>query len=296
MAARRSSVQKRSTTPGTRLFVALQYLLPQHPLSRVVRFLARLRVRWLKDALISGFLRLYDVAMQEAAEPDPRAYESFNAFFTRALRADARPVPADPRVAVMPVDGTISERGSISGDTLVQAKGMTFTTVELLGGDTASASRFAGGSFATVYLAPYNYHRIHMPCSGTLRQAWHVPGSLFSVNAATAAAVPRLFARNERAVCIFDTAAGPMAMVAVGALFVGSIDLVWAGEVTRVRPHGVRPIDVPDPPLVLAAGDELGRFNMGSTVIVLFGSGFELLCAPPSQAVRVGDPLARVRS
>lgn len=289
-------MRKRPTSPGTRLFVALQYLLPQHPLSRIVRFLTRVRVRWLKNALIGGFLRLYDVAMHEAAEPDPRAYESFNAFFTRALRAGARPCPADPRLAVMPVDGTISERGPITDDTLVQAKDMTFTTVELLGGDAATASRFTGGSFATVYLAPYNYHRIHMPCSGTLRQAWHIPGHLFSVNAATAAAVPRLFARNERAVCLFDTAAGPMAMVAVGALFVGSIDLVWAREVTRVRPRRVRPIDVPDPPLALAAGDELGRFNMGSTVIVLFGNGFELCCAPPSHAVRVGDPLARVRS
>lgn len=280
----------------SRLFIGLQYLLPQHLLSRVVLHLARVRLAWFKNTLIGGFLRLYDVAMQDAAEPDPRAYDSFNAFFTRALRPGARPLPADPGVIVMPVDGTVSECGRIRGDTLIQAKGMNFSTTELLGGDEALAAPFRDGSFATVYLAPFNYHRIHMPYGGVLRQALHVPGDLFSVNAATTASVPRVFARNERVVCVFDTDAGPMTVVAVGALFVGSIELIWAGEVTRVRPRAVRPLIVPGAPLALARGAELARFNMGSTVIVLFGGErFELCCAEAAQAVRLGEPLARVR-
>ncbi len=280
----------------SRIFVGLQYLLPQHLLSRIVLRLTRVRLSLFKNALIGGFLRLYDVAMDEAAVPDPRAYESFNAFFTRALRPGAREMPADPAMVVMPVDGTISERGRLDGDTIIQAKGMTFTATELLGGDPSVAAPFKGGSFATVYLAPNNYHRIHMPYGGTLRQALHVPGDLFSVNATTTAAVPRVFARNERVVCVFDTDSGPMAIVAVGALFVGSIELVWAGEVTRVRPHAVRTLTVPGTPLSLARGAELARFNMGSTVIVLFGDHrFELCCAAASQVVRLGEPLARVR-
>ncbi len=280
----------------SRLFIGLQYLLPQHLLSRVVLHLARVRLVWFKNALIGGFLRLYDVAMQDAAEPDPRAYESFNAFFTRALRPGARPLPADPDVAVMPVDGTVSERGRIRGETLIQAKGMSFSATELLGGDETLAAPFRDGSFATVYLAPFNYHRIHMPYGGTLRHALHVPGDLFSVNAATTAAVPRVFARNERVACIFDTDAGPMAVVAVGALFVGSIELVWAGEVTRVRTRAVRRLVVPGAPLTFARGAELARFNMGSTVIVLFGGErFELRCAEAARAVHLGEPLACVR-
>jgi phosphatidylserine decarboxylase len=289
-------MQSQEPALRARLFTGLQYLLPQHFLSRIVLRLTRVRVAWFKNLLIRGFLRLYDVSLDEAAQPDPRAYDSFNAFFTRALRPGARSFRANPNTAVMPVDGTISERGRVLAGTLVQAKGMTYDTTDLLAGDSALAARFAGGSFVTVYLAPYDYHRIHMPFGGTLLQTWHVPGELFSVNATTTAAVPRVFARNERVICLFDTGAGPMAVVLVGALFVGSIELVWAGEVTKVRPRTVRALAVPDPPLELAAGDELGRFNMGSTVIVLFGGErFDLCCAEPSQAVRLGDPLARIR-
>lgn len=289
-----------STSPGplgTRLFVGLQHLLPQHLLSRIVLRATRVRTRWFKDALIGGFLRLYDVDLAEALESDARRYESFNAFFTRALRPGVRDWPNAGDMARMPVDGTVSECGALQDGELLQAKGIRYDARSLLGGDAALAGEFDAGHFATLYLAPYNYHRIHMPVRGTLRRALHVPGDLFSVNASTAASVPGLFARNERVVCIFDTELGPLALVLVGALFVGSISLTWAGEVTTVRPLQVRELPLPAAPLVVEAGAELGRFNMGSTVIALFGSGgIELLCPAPGSAVRLGQPLAQRRA
>ena len=279
------------TPPGDRLFVALQYLLPQRLLSRAMRGLTRVRTRPVKDLMIKGFLRLYAVDMTEAERSDPVSYETFNAFFTRSLRPGARPVDTAPEAVVSPVDGTVSQAGTIGGDLLLQAKGIHYGTAELLGGDQVLARDFEGGEFATIYLAPFNYHRIHMPLAGTLRRAVFVPGDLFSVNAATAAAVPRLFARNERIACVFDTAAGPMAVVLVGALFVGSMSLSWLGEVTG---DGARELSSGGPPPALVKAAELGCFNMGSTVILLFPRG-ALRLDPglvPGYAVRMGQRIA----
>ncbi len=256
------------------MFVALQYLLPHHLLCRLVYALARIEVRWFKNGLIAAFMRGYAPAMADAAEPDPLAYPSFNAFFTRALRAGARPLDPDPRAIVSPCDGAVSIAGEIRGDRLLQAKSHDYTLAALLASPEASA-RFAGGSFATLYLAPYNYHRVHMPLDGRLSAAWHVPGRLFSVNRQTAARVPGLFARNERVVCTFDGEHGQFVVVLVGALFVGSMSTVWHGEITPARAAaGVRVL-APSPATALwqPRGAELGRFNMGSTVILLLPPG-----------------------
>jgi phosphatidylserine decarboxylase len=250
-----------------RLIIWLQYLLPQHALSRLVLHATRVRAPWFKNWLVRAFLRLYTVDMTETVETDPLRYGSFNEFFTRALKPGARPIAPDPSDIVSPVDGLISEAGSIEGDTLVQAKGRCYSLRELLAA-RAWASRFEGGSFATIYLAPFNYHRVHMPLSGQLEETVYVPGRLFSVNAATAAFVPRLFARNERVLTLFDTAFGEFALVLVGALNVGSIATVWSGDIT---PAAKRVVSVlPRQRLALEKGAELGRFNMGSTVILLF--------------------------
>ncbi|MCC7199141.1 MAG: phosphatidylserine decarboxylase [Gammaproteobacteria bacterium] len=280
-------------SPGLRdrAFVGLQHLLPQHLLSRGMRELTRVELAPFKDLLISGFLKLYDIDMNEAEHPDPHSYASFNAFFTRALRAGARPLDASPQALVSPVDGQVSQAGPLDGETLVQAKGLSYTATDLLGGDAALASEFAGGSFATIYLAPFNYHRIHMPVTGTLRTAVYAPGDLFSVNAVTAANVPRLFARNERVACVFDTPAGPVALVLVGALFVGSMSLVWAGEVTTRRPARNTVLPLPSPAPELARGAEMGRFNMGSTVVMLFPRDRMRVDAQlsPGRVVRMGE-------
>lgn len=281
---------------GDRLFVGLQHLLPQLALSRGMHALARVRATPVKNLAITTFLRFYAVNMAEAERPDPKAYESFNDFFTRALKPGARPVDPAPDAVACPVDGAISQAGDIHGDRLVQAKGIDYTAAALLGGDDGLAREFDGGSFATIYLAPFNYHRIHMPLAGTLRRARYVGGDLFSVNAATAAGVPGLFTRNERIACVFDTAAGPMAVVLVGALFVGSMSLSFAGEVTAQRTRTLRDLPVTDPIVALDKGAELGRFNMGSTVIVMFARG-RVRLAPdllPGSAVRFGQRLATV--
>jgi phosphatidylserine decarboxylase len=223
---------------GARLFVALQYVLPQHLLSALMYRLARLRWRLLKNLLIATFLRLYRIDMSETEQPDAKAYRDFNAFFTRALRPDARPMDLDPRAVVSPVDGRISQSGPITASRLIQAKGRDFTVEELLGGDPEQARVFIGGTFVTIYLAPSDYHRIHMPLGGDLAWMRHIPGRLFSVNNVTADLVPRLFARNERVACRFETDVGAMAMVLVGAIFVGGIETVWAGEVTPAARQG----------------------------------------------------------
>jgi phosphatidylserine decarboxylase len=283
---------------SARAFVALQYLLPQHLLSALVRELTRSRVGWLKNALIGGFLRRFHPDMSDAAQPDPFAFESFNAFFTRALRADARPADSDPASVVSPVDGSVSQLGRLDGSWLLQAKGHAYTLESLLGPAGSWVDTFRGGGFATLYLAPFNYHRIHMPLAGTLRAAWYVPGQLFSVNATTAASVPGLFARNERLVCVF--AAGPLsfALVLVGALFVGSMATVWHGEVTPRRPHRHTelPLDGGRAGLTLPRGAEVGRFNMGSTVILLLPPGSAEWGATlvTGSTVRVGQALARL--
>jgi phosphatidylserine decarboxylase len=283
---------------GARLFVALQYVLPQHFVGEVVHRLARSRLRWLKNALIDGFIARFRPDMSEAEQPDPRSYESFNAFFTRALRAAARPADPDPGAVVSPVDGAVSQLGSLDGSWLLQAKGHAFTLESLLAADSPEwADALRGGAFATLYLAPRNYHRIHMPLAGTLRAAWYVPGQLFSVNATTTASVPALFARNERVVCVFG--AGPLtfALVLVGALCVGSICTVWHGDVTPRSPRRAAPLplDTQRASLALARGAEMGRFNMGSTVILLLPPGVSRWCAAlaAGSAIRVGEMLAR---
>ena len=282
---------------GTRAFAALQYALPKHWLSRLVYHITRSRRPAIKNALLKGFLRGYRVNMAEALQPDPFAFASFNDFFTRALRADARPVAPEPGELASPVDGTVSQCGSIDVQRMVQAKGHDYSLEELLAGDRAASDRYRGGGFACIYLAPYNYHRIHMPCAGRLRSTVYVPGDLFSVNTMTVNAVPRVFARNERVICEFDTAAGPMALIAVGALFVGSMEMVHCGEINPPPRKRAAPVPVATGAGTdFAKGAELGRFNMGSTVILLFAAGriswSEQLQA--QCAVRMGQPIGRM--
>ena len=285
-------------TPAARGFILLQRLLPQHTLSRLIHALARVRWRGLKNALISAFVRGFRPDMSDARQPDPLAYESFNAFFTRELAAGARPPPQDRQAVASPVDGTISQIGYLEDQAILQAKGRTFSLGALLGGgNTAEIAQFAGGAFATLYLAPYNYHRIHMPRPGRLRMTRHVPGRLFSVNAVTAAGVAGLFARNERVVCIWDDGQQPFSMVLVGALFVGSISTVWHGEITpptRRRVRELAPVPGADAPL--ERGALMGWFNMGSTVILLFPKGRVQWQAglAAGMTVRVGQPLGRL--
>jgi phosphatidylserine decarboxylase len=275
-----------------RLFVLLQYLLPQHGLSRLIHRLTRIRTRWFKDAFIRVFTRLFAVDLGEAAGRSAADYESFNAFFTRALEPGARPLPDRADAVVSPVDGTISQAGVVAHGTLLQAKGYRYGIADLLGDDSA-AETFDGGAFVTLYLAPYDYHRIHMPIDGTLVEMRYLPGRLFSVNRATVAAVPRLFARNERIACRFDTAAGPMALVLVGALNVGSIETVWAGEVAPGPTRATRSWYYTAGEVALPRGAEMGRFNMGSTVILVGAPGGLALDSGlrPEQTVRMGQAI-----
>ena len=254
-----------------KFFAALQYFIPQHALSRAAGWLANTSISWIKDPFTRWFAERYQVNMSEALEEDPCAYPSFNAFFTRALKPGVRPIDDDAGSIVCPADGAISQLGDINMGRVFQAKGQDYSLVELLGGNADDAAPFQGGKFATVYLSPKDYHRVHMPLGGKLTRMVHVPGDLFSVNEATADNVPRLFSRNERVVCFFDTDAGPMALVLVGAMIVASIETVWAGQVTPYRRCVVRTDYVDQQPVVLDKGDEMGRFKLGSTAIVVFG-------------------------
>jgi phosphatidylserine decarboxylase len=282
------------------VFVALQYLLPHHLLCRLVYALTRSRARWFKNLLIGAFMRGYRPEMADAVEPEPRSYESFNAFFTRALRPGARPAPADALDIASPCDGTLSIAAGMNGTTLLQAKGHDYTLEALLAGQSDWVARLAGGLYATIYLAPYNYHRIHMPLAGRLSAAWHVPGRLFSVNQRTTASVPGLFARNERVVCAFESEQGPFVVILVGALFVGSMSTVWHQEVTpsnaRREARALVPITGSD--LSLPRGAELGRFNMGSTVILLLPPGAAHWDASlnASTPLRVGQRLGHLNA
>jgi phosphatidylserine decarboxylase len=253
------------------LFILLQYLLPQHLLSRLTGWLAESRIVWLKNLLISQFVKHFDVNMSEALEPEPTAYDNFNAFFTRALKEGARPIDPSPGVVVCPADGAISQLGAIEHGRIFQAKGQSYTALELLGGDEHRANQFAEGEFATIYLSPRDYHRVHMPVAGQLTAQTYIPGQLFSVNQVTAENVPRLFARNERLVCYFDTEFGPMAMVLVGALIVAGIETIWSGQVAPPT-REPKTVDFKSAPagVGLDRGEEMGRFKLGSTVILLF--------------------------
>ena len=249
------------------LALALQYALPHRFLSRIMFYLTRSEWRWVKNTFIRQIVERFQVDMSDALEPDLAAYPSFNAFFTRALKPGARPIAAGGDLLLSPADGAISQAGAVTEGRIVQAKGMDYSAAELLG-DAELAKTFANGSFATVYLSPRDYHRLHMPIAGKLVRTLHVPGRLFSVATWTAESIPRLFARNERLVCIFATEHGLVALVLVGAIFVSSIDTVWGGTVTP--PYAQKIVDtlLDDGPS-LAAGAEMGRFNMGSTAIVL---------------------------
>ena len=272
--------------------VWLQHVLPKRALTEAVGRLAAAQAGAWTTRAIRWFVGRYGVDMAEAANPDVGSYASFNDFFTRPLRPGARPL-ADARW-ISPVDGAVSQLGPIAEGQIFQAKGHQYTATALLGGDAAAAQAYAHGSFATLYLSPRDYHRIHMPCAGTLRRMVYVPGDLYSVNPATAAAVPGLFARNERVVCHFDTAHGPMVMVLVGATIVGSVATVWHGTVHPPRQAQAQTWDYAGDAVVLAQGEEMGRFLLGSTVVMLwarpdvaFAAGWQAGCP-----IRMGQAMA----
>ncbi|WP_374279062.1 archaetidylserine decarboxylase [Azonexus sp.] len=272
-----------------RLAVLPQYLIPKQALTVLAGKLASAEAGRLTTAVIRWFVGRYGVDMAEAANPDVAAYSSFNEFFTRPLQDGARPL-ADADF-LCPVDGAISQFGAIERDQIFQAKGHRYSTTALLGGDRELAARFESGSFATLYLSPRDYHRIHMPCAGKLTRMIYVPGALFSVNPTTARGVPGLFARNERVVCLFESAVGPFALVLVGATIVGSMATVWHGTVNPPRPGVVREWRYDEQNIVLHQGEEMGRFLLGSTVVLLFPKD-TLAFNPdwaPAGAVRMGE-------
>jgi len=275
-----------------RFKVYSQYLLPKQALTAFAGWVASRQRGSVTTALIRWFVGKYQVNMAEAANPDITSYRSFNDFFTRALRPDARPLAA--AALVCPVDGAISQFGPIAGEQIFQAKGHQYSTTALVGGDTTLAEQFRGGSFATIYLSPRDYHRIHMPCDGRLLRMIYVPGDLFSVNPVTARGVPGLFARNERVVCVFDTAQGPMVLTLVGATIVGSMATVWHGVLPREGAVREWHYNSQTPHVLLKKGDEMGRFLLGSTVVLLFPQG-PLQFNPgwqPGGPVRLGDAMA----
>lgn len=257
-----------------KLLTLPQYLLPQHLLSVCMHRITRSQIGWFKNTFIRFICWKFRVDISEAATAELSAYPSFNAFFTRRLRDGIRPVAAGDSVVVSPVDGAISQLGAIDDGRIIQAKGRDYSVSELLGGDNRLATRFEQGQFATIYLSPRDYHRIHMPLSGQLTSMRYVPGKLFSVNPRTARAVPRLFARNERVVTVFETEFGPLVQVLVGAIFVGSMETVWSGQITPPYTPSIRDwAYIGDDAISLDKGEEMGRFNMGSTVVLLLPPG-----------------------
>jgi phosphatidylserine decarboxylase len=278
-------------------FFFLQNLLPQTLLTSIMYRAARVRLPLWKNRQIRWFIARYGVDISEASNSNPDAYEHFNAFFTRSLRAGSRPLEGGAATVVCPADGRISAIGDVRAGMLLQAKGQYYSLQTLLGGDDGRAAAFAQGRFATIYLSPRDYHRVHMPVDGRLREMTYIPGRLFSVNFATARVVARLFTRNERLVCIFDTELGPMALILVGAMMVAGMQTVWSGPVTP--PHGqpMRTWRYDDESAIwLSRGEEMGRFNTGSTVVVLFPAGrvdwSDALTAESS--VRMGQGLGRI--
>jgi phosphatidylserine decarboxylase len=275
-----------------RLFVASQYVLPKVALTANAGRLANIQGGPLTTRFIEWFVRRYGVNMQEAANPDMASYASFNEFFSRPLKAGARPLAQSDWVS--PVDGAISQFGPIQADQIFQAKGHQYSTRALVGGDAALAAQFQDGHFATLYLSPKDYHRIHMPCAGRLTRMIYVPGELFSVNPATARGVPGLFARNERVVCVFDTPFGPMVLTLVGATIVGSMATTWHGLVNPPRTRKVREWLYDGQAIDFKQGDEMGRFLLGSTVVMLFPKG-GMRFNPHWQAtggIRMGEAMA----
>lgn len=276
-------------------FVLLQYALPHHLLSRLMGKFTYCENPFVKNLMIRKVSAAYQIDLSDALEPDVAAYRSFNEFFTRPLKPEARPIASGTRSIASPADGFLSQKGPIQKGSIIQAKGFDYSVDDLLGGDAERARPFLGGSFATIYLSPRDYHRLHMPLKGTLKEMIHVPGRLFSVNDATTRNVPGLFARNERVVAIFDTEAGPMALILVGAIFVASIETVWHGVVTPPTQSGIRSFSYDQETIVLEKGAEMGRFNMGSTIIALFGTpnvSFDDQITLGS-AVRMGRPIGQ---
>lgn len=274
MARDRNTDTERACSLLDRLLTLPQYLIPQHALSLLMHRLTRSEIVWFKNAFIRFISWKFKVDISEAASANLADYPSFNAFFTRQLRDGIRPVTDGDTVVTSPVDGAISQLGPISNGRIIQAKGQDYSLLELLGGDETLTKQFEQGQFATIYLSPRDYHRIHMPLSGKLTAMRYVPGKLFSVNQRTARAVPRLFARNERVITVFETAYGPLVQVLVGAIFVGSMETVWAGQITppygkMIQDWQYREETAP----ILAKGQEMGRFNMGSTVVLLLPPG-----------------------
>ena len=278
-----------------KLFAAIQYVLPHHLISRAVHYFVECEIPWFKNALIEWIINHYEVDMSEAKEESPEAYKHFNDFFTRPLKEGARPLPEDTGMIVSPADGAISQLGDIKHGRVFQAKGHDYSLIELLGGDAKLGQEFMDGKFATIYLSPRDYHRIHTPAGGKLRQMIHVPGRLFSVNQGTVENIPNLFARNERVVSIFDTDHGPMAVIMVGAINVATIETVWAGVVT---PQNKRVASThygdASQSVELDRGDEMGRFKLGSTAIVLFGEKQVewLKHWQPGMTIKMGEALA----
>ena len=276
-----------------RLAVLPQYLLPKQALTTLAGKFASAQLGGLTTSVIRRFVARYNVNMAEAANPDITSYASFNDFFTRALKPGARPLAAADLIC--PVDGAISQFGPIAKDQIFQAKGHTYSTTALVGGDAEAAARFDNGHFATLYLSPRDYHRIHMPCAGELTRMVHVPGDLFSVNPTTARGVPGLFARNERVVCFFESAQGPFVLVLVGATIVGSMATVWHGQVNPPRPGTLRQWDYAPGQVSLQKGEEMGRFLLGSTVVMLFPQG-PLQFNPqwaPARPIQLGEAMAQ---
>jgi phosphatidylserine decarboxylase len=248
----------------------LQNLLPHHALSKLMSKFTHCETRWFKNLFIKQIIKHYGVNMDEALIQDIQVFKSFNDFFTRELKPESRPLSTVDNAIVSPADGVVSQAGYISDGAIFQAKGKSFTVTELLGGSEERAAPFNDGIFSTIYLSPKDYHRLHSPLTGTLKEMVHIPGRLFSVNAATTEAVPRLFARNERVCCLFETEAGPMALILVGAIFVSSVETVWHGVVTPPTRTSVQNWLYENGAITIEKGEEIGRFNMGSTIIVLF--------------------------
>jgi len=262
--------QNKKNSWWDRIVIFPQYLIPHHLLSVAMHWLAGCQVVWFKSVFIRFIVANYKVNVAEAAQTDLTSYPSFNAFFTRALRSDVRPIAEGSNKVVSPVDGTISQLGTINSGQIVQAKGHDYSVLELLGGDQNLAKQFEQGQFATIYLSPRDYHRIHMPLTGKLQQMRYIPGKLFSVSPRTARTVPSLFARNERVVTVFETELGPMVLVLVGAIFVGSMETVWANKITPPYGKNIQHWHYEgEQAVVLQKGEEMGRFNMGSTVVIL---------------------------
>jgi phosphatidylserine decarboxylase len=278
-----------------RILTGFQFILPQHFLSRIVYALMRSEITWLKNTLIRLISHVAGINTAEALSPDPADYASFNAWFTRELKPSARAFDLDPGAFLSPCDGVISETGRMRENRILQAKGKDYSLQELLVDDPV-CEQLTGGYFSTIYLSPKDYHRVHMPVAGQLQRMIHVPGRLFSVAPYTVRQVPRLFARNERVICIFDTESGPLVMVLVGAMLVSSTETVWAGEVTPTNNKDVSVENYSDRQISLARGTEMGRFNMGSTVIVLMPPGVLEERTEPcaGDSVKVGQRLANI--